>query len=75
MKNTFSKLFSDLSYQNQVLKSVVFGLLIGVLACFEGMRARGGTEGVGRATTRAVVASALAVLLSDVLLTKLLLSL
>ncbi len=27
MKNTFSRIFSDLNYQNQVLKSVVFGMI------------------------------------------------
>ena len=58
-----------------VLKTVVFGFLIGAVACREGMRARGGTEGVGRATTRAVVAGALTVLGFNLLLTKLLLPL
>ncbi len=56
-------------------KSVVFGFIVGAIACTEGMRAHGGTEGVGRATTRAVVAAALSVLAADFALTKLLLSL
>jgi phospholipid/cholesterol/gamma-HCH transport system permease protein len=53
-----------------VLKTVVFGLLIGVTGCWFGMTARGGTEGVGRAATRAVVVSIFLVLVSDVLLVK-----
>ncbi len=35
----------------------VFGILISVIACFEGLRVRGGAEGVGRATTMTVVYS------------------
>ncbi len=52
------------------LKTVVFGFLIGVTGCWCGMEARGGTEGVGRAATRAVVWSTLLVMLSDVLLVR-----
>jgi phospholipid/cholesterol/gamma-HCH transport system permease protein len=53
------------------LKTVVFGYLIGVAGCFCGAEATGGTEGVGRAATRAVVWSTLLVLLADVLLVRL----
>lgn len=56
-----------------ILKAVAFGLIIGAAGCYAGLRATGGTEGVGRATTRAVVSAALAVLAADLLLTKLLL--
>ena len=56
-----------------MVKAIAFGLIVGAIACREGLRARGGTEGVGRATTRTVVASSLAVLTSDLVLTKLLL--
>ena len=52
-------------------KTVVFGLLIGVTGCYCGMHAHGGTEGVGRAATRAVVVSIFLVLVSDALLVKL----
>lgn len=38
-------------------KTVIFGLIIGVVSCFQGMRAQGGTEGVERAATRPVVLS------------------
>src|SRR5262245_17690142 len=50
------------------LKTTVFGFLIGVAGCYYGMRAEGGTEGVGRAATAGVVASCLLVLAADVLL-------
>jgi phospholipid/cholesterol/gamma-HCH transport system permease protein len=62
-------------FASGLVKSVVFGLIIGVIATATGMGATGGTEGVGRATTRAVVASALSVLGADLILTKLLLHL
>jgi phospholipid/cholesterol/gamma-HCH transport system permease protein len=57
-----------------ILKSVVFGVIVGIIATAEGVRTTGGTEGVGRATTRAVVVAALAVLAADFILTKLMLS-
>jgi phospholipid/cholesterol/gamma-HCH transport system permease protein len=61
-------------FTSGLFKSVVFGLIVGAIACSAGVHADGGTEGVGRATTRAVVASALTVLAADLLLTKLMLT-
>ena len=58
-----------------LIKAAVFGLLVGIISCAAGLGATGGTEGVGRATTRAVVSSALTVLGADLVLTKLMLSL
>ncbi len=58
-----------------IIKSAVFGLIIATLSCREGMKAQGGTEGVGEATTQAVVASSLSVLAADFVLTKLLMKL
>ncbi len=55
------------------LKTMVYGLIIGVIACFEGMRTTGGTAGVGRATTRSVVLASLWVILADVLLVRVIL--
>jgi phospholipid/cholesterol/gamma-HCH transport system permease protein len=54
-----------------VLKTVVFGYLIGVTGCYFGMTARGGTEGVGRAATGGVVVSIFLVLVSNVFLVRL----
>lgn len=51
-------------------KTAVFGLIIGLVACFQGMRTRGGAEGVGRAATSSVVLSSLFVILADVVLVK-----
>ena len=54
-------------------KTAVFGLIIGVVACFQGMRTKGGTAGVGRAATSSVVLSSLFVIVADVLLVRLIL--
>jgi phospholipid/cholesterol/gamma-HCH transport system permease protein len=51
-------------------KTAVFGLIIGLISCFQGMRTRGGAEGVGRAATNSVVLSSLFVILADVVLVK-----
>jgi len=51
-------------------KTVVFGLLIAVIGCYNGLTTRGGTEGLGRATTGTVVTAALSVFVSDFFLTK-----
>jgi len=55
-------------------KTVVFALLIGFIACYKGLTATGGADGVGRATTETVVASSLSILISDFFLTKLFLA-
>jgi phospholipid/cholesterol/gamma-HCH transport system permease protein len=51
-------------------KTAVFGLIIGVIACFQGMKTQGGAAGVGRAATESVVLSSLFVILADVVLVK-----
>jgi phospholipid/cholesterol/gamma-HCH transport system permease protein len=53
------------------VKTTVFGFIIGLVASFQGMRTRGGTEGVGRSATSAVFLSSLFLILADVLLVKL----
>ena len=50
---------------------VVYGLIIGIVSCFQGMRTQGGTEGVGKSTTSAVVLSSLFIILADVVLVRL----
>jgi len=55
-----------------LIKAAVFGLVYSLIACVRGYDTRGGAEGVGRATTRAVVSGSLSVLLTDFFLTKLL---
>ena len=51
-------------------KTAVFGLIIGLISCFQGMRTQGGAVGVGRAATSSVVLSSLFVILADVVLVK-----
>ena len=51
-------------------KTVIFGLLIAVIGCYNGLTTRGGTEGLGRATTGTVVTASLSVFISDFFLTK-----
>lgn len=55
-----------------LLKPLVFGGIISLTGCYYGLAARGGTEGVGTATTRAVVTSSILVLAVDYFLTQLL---
>jgi phospholipid/cholesterol/gamma-HCH transport system permease protein len=52
-----------------LVKAAVFGFLIALISCYNGFIAEGGAEGVGRATTRAVVASSMTVLVSDYFMT------
>ena len=51
-------------------KTTVYGFIIGLIACFQGMRTRGGAEGVGRAATNSVVLASLFLILADVVLVK-----
>ncbi len=55
-----------------VIKSSVFGLILTLTGCVRGYYTSGGAEGVGRATTNAVVSASLIILLSDFFLTKIL---
>jgi phospholipid/cholesterol/gamma-HCH transport system permease protein len=52
-------------------KTFFFAFFIGVIACYNGMRASGGADGVGKATTNTVVVSSISVIISDFFLTKL----
>jgi phospholipid/cholesterol/gamma-HCH transport system permease protein len=48
-----------------LVKSIFFGLIITSIGCYEGSRATGGAEGVGKATTQTVVYSAILILIMD----------
>jgi len=73
LENGFKNmLFSD--YIPPTFKTMVFGFIIGIIACFQGMRTQGGTEGVGRSATSSVVLSSLFVVLADVVLVRLILT-
>ena len=55
-------------------KPLLFGFILSTVGCFYGMNAHGGTQGVGRATTQAVVASSVLILMVDAFYTRLLLT-
>jgi len=54
-------------------KPIVFGLILSTVGCYQGLNVRGGTQGVGRATTEAVVVSSVFILVANFFLTKLML--
>jgi phospholipid/cholesterol/gamma-HCH transport system permease protein len=62
--------FSDLV--GTLVKPVFFGFIIAMTGCYIGLRTRGGTEGVGRSTTQAVVSSSILVIAVDFFLNNLL---
>jgi phospholipid/cholesterol/gamma-HCH transport system permease protein len=57
-----------------LIKPFVLGFVLVTIGCHVGLRTRGGTQGVGRATTEAVVAGSVAVLAMDFLVTKFLIA-
>jgi phospholipid/cholesterol/gamma-HCH transport system permease protein len=54
-----------------LFKAACFGLILTLAGCYKGFYARGGAEGVGRATTQAVVLSSVLILVSNYILTAL----
>lgn len=54
------------------IKSVCFAFMVGVVCCYKGLNTRGGAEGVGKATTQAVVTSMVFILVLDYFLTAIL---
>lgn len=63
-----SDIFSGLA------KPVVFGAIIALVACYNGLRTTGGTAGVGRSTTNSVVAASILILASDYFMTEIFIS-
>jgi phospholipid/cholesterol/gamma-HCH transport system permease protein len=60
--NAFRDSFQISDFFNGLVKAAVFGLLIGLVGCYEGFRAQGGAQGVGQATTTSVVISSVLIL-------------
>jgi len=58
-----------LDFYTGFIKAGVFGLLIGLIACTNGLRVTGGAEGVGRATTNTVVQSVVCIVIADLIFT------
>ncbi|MCP4685805.1 MAG: ABC transporter permease [bacterium] len=61
--NGFKNSFKMQDFINGLIKAAVFGLSIGLVGCHEGFKARGGAQGVGQATTNAVVVSMVLILI------------
>jgi len=55
-----------------LLKACIFGMIIATIGCYQGMNTRGGAEGVGKATTNAVVIGSLLILIANYFTTALL---
>ncbi len=53
-----------------LVKPVFFGFIIASIGCFYGMKTRGGTQGVGRSTTQAVVVSSILIIVTDFLISR-----
>jgi len=54
---------------NGLTKAAVFGLILSLIGCYKGFNTTGGAEGVGKATTEAVVLASVSILVSDYFLT------
>jgi phospholipid/cholesterol/gamma-HCH transport system permease protein len=71
IKNTADFLELD-DVTSGLIKAAVFGFIIAVMGCYHGFNSKGGAAGVGRATTNAVVSSAILILAANFALTSLL---
>ena len=71
LKNTW-----DFAHQDDItsglIKAAVFGFIVALLGCYNGFNSKGGAQGVGNATTSAVVSSSILILAADYVLTALL---
>jgi len=52
-----------------IIKAGIFGMILATISCYQGFSTHGGAEGVGRATTKAVVISSLTILISNYFIT------
>jgi phospholipid/cholesterol/gamma-HCH transport system permease protein len=70
----FQRAFSLIEFNDFIpstMKTAVFGMIIGTIACYLGFTTTHGTEGVGRTSTRSVVLASMMIILSNVVLVKL----
>ena len=74
-----SSLYLNMTFQTLVykdlftglVKTIFFGMIIALVACFEGLNVRGGAEGVGKATTKSVVNTFIMIIVADCFFTAL----
>src|SRR5262249_20388514 len=73
-KQYWTSVWQTLEWRRDVaqglVKPLIFAVVIAMIGCYCGLRTSGGTQGVGRATTQAVVAAAVLIFILDLLLTK-----
>lgn len=71
IKNTVDFLKFD-DVMSGLIKAAVFGFIIAIMGCFHGFNSKGGAQGVGRATTNAVVTASILILAANYIMTSLL---
>jgi len=69
LKNTFDFL-EAMDVTSGLVKAAVFGFLIALMGCYHGFNSKGGAQGVGKATTDAVVSSLILILISNYFVTE-----
>jgi phospholipid/cholesterol/gamma-HCH transport system permease protein len=72
-KQYWSSAYQNLDYHDLtqgLIKPVIFALVIAIVGCYFGLNTTGGTEGVGRSTTQAVVVSIVLIIMLDFLITQ-----
>ena len=69
LRNTIEFLTFD-DILSSLIKATVFGLIISIMGCYNGFFSKRGAEGVGKATTAAVVSSSILILASNYFLTE-----
>ena len=68
LQSTFD-FMETLDVVSGLVKAAVFGMIIAIMGCYHGYHSQGGAQGVGKATTNAVVSSSILILFFDFILT------
>lgn len=68
MENTLQQV-KPVDFYTGICKASIFGTLIGIIACANGLKVAGGAAGVGKATTRTVVESVVSIIIADLVFT------
>jgi phospholipid/cholesterol/gamma-HCH transport system permease protein len=71
VRNTWDFL-QDWDVESGLIKAAAFGFIVALMGCYQGFNSRGGAQGVGAATTNAVVSSSILILATDFILTAIL---
>ena len=69
LKNTYDYM-EAIDVGSGMVKGAAFGFIIALMGCYQGFNSKGGAQGVGRATTNAVVSASILILVVDYLLTE-----